>query len=170
MRWLKFWQFFSNPKVEPLVICRAPIVNSAGLKLIKASEGYSSTPYLCSGNVWTIGYGSTIDKNSHNVTKNHPEIDIDYANELFFRDVAVFSNGVRKDVKVSISDNQLSALTSLAYNIGQTAFRSSTLLRKLNRGDYEGCANEFWKWRRAGGEISKGLVKRRELERNLFLS
>ena len=168
MSWWRFWKKITDP--EPLKIWREPVVNESGIRLIKASEGYSATPYMCQANVWTIGFGSTVDKNYHSVTKNHPQIDVDYANDLFYRDIKVFSRSVLSDVKVLINDNQLSALTSLAYNIGQGAFRASTLLRKLNRGDFDGCSNEFWRWRRANGEISAGLVKRRKLERNLFMS
>ena len=56
------------------------------------------------------------------------------------------------------------------YNLGSGNLQSSTLRTKLNRGDYDGAANEFPKWRRAGGKILKGLVLRREMERSLFLA
>jgi len=59
---------------------------------------------------------------------------------------------------------------SFSFNVGLGNFQSSTLRSKLNRGDYEGASNEFPKWRKAGGKILKGLVKRRADERNLFLS
>ena len=63
-----------------------------------------------------------------------------------------------------------SSLASIIYNIGSGNFQRSTLRMKLNRGWYEDAANEFPKWRRAGGRILKGLVKRRAKERELFLA
>ncbi|NEP37557.1 lysozyme, partial [Moorena sp. SIO3B2] len=73
-------------------------------------------------------------------------------------------------VKVSLTDNQFSALVSFVFNIGPTAFRRSTLLRKLNHGDDQGAANEFLRWNKGGGRVLLGLSKRREAERKLFLS
>jgi lysozyme len=61
-------------------------------------------------------------------------------------------------------------LQSFVYNLGSGRLQSSTLRRKINRGDFEGAADEFPKWRRAGGKILKGLVLRRAAERKLFLS
>jgi lysozyme len=63
-----------------------------------------------------------------------------------------------------------SSLASIIYNIGSGNFQRSTLRMKLNRGWYEAAADEFPKWRRAGGRILKGLVKRRAKERELFLA
>ncbi len=170
MKWWKIWQFFPERLPEPEPEPSAPRVNDAGYKLISMSEGYSPVPYICSGGVCTIGKGTTMDADFNPITMNHPQIDITQANKLFYRDIKIFSDSVMKDVKVPLNDNQFSALVSLAYNIGQGHFRASTLLRKLNRGDYNGAANEFWKWRRANGVILRGLVKRRELERKLFMT
>ncbi|KRJ11905.1 lysozyme [Acinetobacter nosocomialis] len=58
---------------------------------------------------------------------------------------------------------------SLTYNIGSGAFKNSTLLKKLNKGDYQGAADQFLVWNKAGGKVMKGLVRRREAERALFL-
>ena len=177
MSWWRFWQsapifdvpVLDIPALEPDE-CRAPRLTDRGIKLIKISEGYKSEPYLCSARVWTIGFGTTLDSFFNPVTSDHPKINVDTAVELFERDIKIFSAGVLSCVKVPINDNQFSALTSLAYNIGLTSFRSSTVLRKLNRGNYDGCAGNFWQWRRANGVISKGLVTRRKLEADLFMS
>lgn len=72
-------------------------------------------------------------------------------------------------VKVPLTENQFSALVSLVYNIGSGNFQTSTLRMKLNRGEYDEAAGEFWKWRRSTlGQILPGLVRRREAERELF--
>ncbi|KQD16250.1 lysozyme [Acinetobacter baumannii] len=68
-----------------------------------------------------------------------------------------------------LTQNQFDALVSLAYNIGSGAFKGSTLLKLLNKGDYKGAADQFLVWNKAGGKVMKGLVRRREAERALFL-
>jgi lysozyme len=153
-----------KPK-EPVI----PMINTYGRQMIKDSEGLRLNAYLCSALVWTIGYGSTRGTDGLPVEKSDV-INIDIANQLFERDINVFSFAVRKLLKVPVTVNQFSALVSLAYNIGIGNFRASTLLRKLNRGDTEGASQEFWKWRRANGKILPGLVARRERERILFTS
>ena len=72
-------------------------------------------------------------------------------------------------VKVTISDNQFAALVSFAFNVGSTALKNSSLLKKLNAKDYAGAANEFAKWNKGGGKVLAGLTRRREAERQLFL-
>ena len=61
-------------------------------------------------------------------------------------------------------------LVSFAYNIGRTAFENSTLLKLLNRGEYEAAAEQFEKWNKSGGRVLNGLTKRRFDEQKLFLS
>src|SRR5690606_37394664 len=73
------------------------------------------------------------------------------------------------DVFYKLTDNQVSALLSFIYNLGATAFRSSTLRKKLIMGDYKGAANEFPRWNRAKGKVLKGLTNRRLDEQKLFL-
>lgn len=77
---------------------------------------------------------------------------------------------LNKIVKVPLTQNQFDALCDLVYNIGSGNFSKSTLLRKLNAKDYTGAAEEFVKWNMAGGKVLSGLTKRREEEKNLFLS
>lgn len=150
--------------VEPLTL------TGAGMSLIQKAEGYSAVPYICAAGVATIGWGSTIDAAGKPITLDHPKIATDHAQMLFDRDLALFGRGVRRLIKKPINNNQYSALVSLSYNIGLGNLQASTLLRKLNRGDYNGCAGEFWKWRKGGGRILQGLVIRRERERLLFCS
>lgn len=164
-----FWPF---KKTNAYPDCQAPqqmVVNGAGKALIKVNEGLRLKAYRCSAGVCTIGYGSTRGLDCQPV-QSGDEITEGEAEALFNRDILVFSSGVRKLCKVDLNQNQFSALVSLAYNIGLGNFRASTLLRKLNRSDYDGCSSEFWKWRRANGKILAGLVARREKERKLFIS
>lgn len=139
-------------------------VSSKGLAIIKAAEGLRLSPYRCSAGVWTIGYGST-----RGVTKNTGAITEEQALVRLKMDVLNEADRPLKNlVRVNLNQNQYDALASLVFNIGQGNFKSSTLRQKLNRGDYEGAAGEFWKWRRAGGKVLPGLVKRREVEEKLF--
>ena len=66
--------------------------------------------------------------------------------------------------------NQISALVSFAFNVGVFAFQKSTMLRKINKGDYAGASEEFARWKFIeGGKESPGLVRRRAAEKELFL-
>lgn len=82
-------------------------------------------------------------------------------------DLKKFEAAVNK-VTVALNQNQFDALVSLTYNIGTGAFASSTLLKKLNAGDYKGAAAQFDVWNKAGGKRMQGLVNRRSTERKLF--
>ncbi len=104
------------------------------------------------------------------MTAETPSVDKHQAGILLRREVQHVEQMLPRLVNVSLSNNEASALVSFCYNVGTGNFQSSTLRMKLNRGDYEGAANEFWKWRRGGGVILAGLVRRREAERELFES
>jgi GH24 family phage-related lysozyme (muramidase) len=84
-------------------------------------------------------------------------------------DLYDFEAAVNKFVKVPLNDNQFSALVSFAFNVGSGAFKSSTLLKKLNQKDYEGAADQFDKWIYAKGQVLNGLIRRRKAEKELFL-
>jgi lysozyme len=71
-------------------------------------------------------------------------------------------------VKVSLNDNQYAAIVSFAFNLGVGNLKQSTLLKKLNAGDFAGAANEFAKWNKAGGKVLAGLTRRRAAEAELF--
>jgi lysozyme len=135
-----------------------------GLDAIKLFEGLRLRAYLCSANVWTIGYGHT--KN----VREGMTITNDEADAFLIEDIAWVLGVVERSVKVELSNGQRGAINSLIFNIGGTAFRNSTLLRKLNAGDYAGAADEFPKWKNAGGRVNQGLVNRRLKERTMFLS
>jgi lysozyme len=87
---------------------------------------------------------------------------------LFRREIASCEKAVRSLIHVDLSADQFSALVSWTYNLGSGRLQSSTLRAKLNRGNYFGASAEFPKWRRAGGVIMLGLVRRREAELALF--
>src|SRR5699024_10985967 len=93
----------------------------------------------------------------------------DHADYMLDRDLKSCAERVNACVVVPIEPNQLAALVSFVYNVGIGAFRHSTLLQKLNAGDYHQAADEFPRWKYANGKIMRGLVVRRRRERELFL-
>ena len=154
----------ASPSPAPAPAASGPQrTNSNGLRLIKSFEGLRLTAYQDAVGVWTIGYGTT-----RNVRRGM-RISRDQAEAFLQEDLVRFEKAVSDAVKVPINDNQFSALVSFTYNVGSGALRSSTLLKKLNRGDINGAANEFPRWNKAGGRVLAGLTRRRNAERALFL-
>tara|TARA_R110002167_G_scaffold119391_1_gene296635 strand:- start:373 stop:864 length:492 start_codon:yes stop_codon:yes gene_type:complete len=144
-------------------------INEAGLELIKHYEGWREAVYLCSAARATIGWGSTWDRNGNAVTLNHSNITKKQGEYLLLREVRHSEAAIRKLIKSELTENMFSSLCSFIYNVGSGNFQKSTLRMKLNRGQYESAADEFPKWRKAGGRVVNGLVRRRKQERELFL-
>lgn len=118
-----------------------------------------------SGSPWTIGYGHTGPEVREGMVISPAE-----ASRLLYNRVQAIGGLVLKALVRDPSQGQLDALTSLCYNIGQGAFRGSILLRLLNEKRPLEAANEFCKWDKAGGQLNPGLQRRREAEKQLFLS
>ena len=142
-------------------------VSSKGLELIKEFEGFSSVAYLCSAKKATIGYGNTFWEDGTPV-KIGDQISKERAETLLKHVVDNFSVAVEVDIKIEVTQNQFDALVSLAYNIGLGAFKNSTLLRQLNRGNFVGASQEFLRWDKSNGKPLLGLTRRREREKILF--
>lgn len=146
-------------------------ISQKGLDLIKEFEGFSSKPYRDVAGVPTIGWGSTYYKDGKKVTMSDKPITEDEANSLLAyianKDFGSFINNL---VKIELNQNQFDALVSFCYNLGIGNFKSSTLLKKINQGDFKGASEEFIKWNKAGGKTLDGLTRRRQKEKELFLS
>lgn len=143
-------------------------ISTKGLALIKQFEGLRLKAYDDSVGVWTIGYG-TIRYPSGIKVKRGDTITEEQATAYLLHDVSRFENAVNKLVKVKLTQNQYDALVSFTYNLGEGNLAASTLLKKLNSGDYIGAAKEFLRWNRAGGKVLAGLTKRRKAEHDLFV-
>lgn len=137
-------------------------LNEAGLALLKKWEGCKLTSYKDIGGVWTIGYGHT--------SSACPDMRItqEQADYLLREDLATFESAVDKAVKVPLTDNQFAALVVFTYNVGRGAFNNSTLLRKLNAGDYASVPSELLRWNKVKGVPIKGLTNRRNGEVELW--
>ncbi|CZW44596.1 MULTISPECIES: lysozyme [Enterobacter cloacae complex] len=140
-----------------------------GIALIKEFEGCKLTAYQDSVGVWTIGYGWTQPVDGKPIRAGMT-IKQETAERLLKTGLASYESDVSRLVKVGLSQGQFDALVSFTYNLGARSLSTSTLLRKLNAGDYAGAADEFMRWNKAGGKVLNGLTRRREAERALFLS
>jgi lysozyme len=145
-------------------------ISESGINLIKSFEGLRLQPYLCPAGVATIGYGCTHYANGETVTLDDDPITIRDADALLRGTLKSYEQAVNEVVTVPLTQGQFDALVSFAYNIGIGKLKGSTLLRKLNAGNYRGAAAEFDKWTHGGGQVLPGLVKRRAAEKALFLS
>ena len=145
-------------------------INQATVNLVKEFEGFRAKAYKCPAGIWTIGYGTTAaagvgitPKDGMTITKSDAEAYLQAALDKFADQIA-------PSIAVAISDNEFGAFVSLAYNIGPGAFKKSSALRLFNAGDKEGAAKAILMWNKAGGKVLKGLTRRREAERKLFLT
>ena len=140
-------------------------IGKAGLELIKKFEVLKLVAYLPTPNdIWTIGWGHTKD------VKQGDTCDFLTAEEWLRADCYDAERDVNWSVRVPITQNQFDALVSFTFNVGGGAFRASTLLSKLNSGDYAGAASEFARWNKQAGVELAGLTRRRAAERALFLT
>lgn len=140
-----------------------------GIALIKEFEGCRLTAYQDSVGVWTIGYGWTQPVDGKTIRAGMT-IKQETAERLLKTGLVSYESDVSRLVKVGLTQGQFDALVSFTYNLGARSLSTSTLLRKLNAGDYAGAADEFLRWNKAGGKVLNGLTRRREAERALFLS
>lgn len=145
-------------------------MKTKNVELIKESEGLRLKAYMPTKNDRpTIGYGHTKGvKMGMTITKAQAE-------QYLRDDLAWAESAVNRLVKVKINQNQFDALVSFVFNLGEANFASSTLLRKLNNGDYEEAANQLLRWnkqRTASGKlvVLDGLTTRRQKEKELFLT
>ena len=145
-------------------------INERGIEIVKSFEGISLKPYLCPANVWTVGYGATVGSDGRPIDPDMESISETEAETLLIRDLESSEGWVRRLIKTALTENQYSALTSFTFNVGCGALQRSTLRMKLNRGEYQGAADEFPKWKFANKRILAGLVRRRAAERALFLA
>lgn len=137
-----------------------------GIKALTEHEGFRSNAYKDTGGVWTIGYG-TICVDGKPVEQGMT-CTIPQAEEWMRSDLAWAQTAVNQLVRTQLFQHQFDALVSFVYNIGQTAFAKSTMLRKLNMNDFIGASKEFDRWNKDNGKTIAGLVARRAVEQAMF--
>ena len=133
-----------------------------GVALIKKFEGCELEAYRCSADVPTIGYGHT---------KNVSDGDTCTAQEaedMLKKDLEEFEFYVNDLVEQDLKQNEFDALVAWTFNLGPTNLRTSTMLKRLNEGDFDEVPYEMRRWNKAGGQVLDGLVRRIEAEALLF--
>jgi lysozyme len=165
-------------------------VSKAGEDLMHFFEGYRNKPYRCSAAIWTVGWGHAMYADQLNLPNVRKEgytglIRSDYQLKgednrvwskdelvnLFKVDIDTFERGVlRLSPALANHQSKFDAVVSFAYNAGLGNYQRSTIRMKVNRGDWEGAAEAFMSWTKAGGKEVAGLVKRRKAEVALFLN
>ena len=137
-------------------------ISQNGLELIKFYEGLELQAYQCAAKVWTIGYGHTKGVKPGDTWSE------DHANHMLEVELEEYENYVNTGVSAPINQDQFDAMVSWVYNLGNGNFSSSTMLKVLNAGDYDGVPEQIKRWNKAGGKVLQGLVRRREAEALLF--
>ena len=133
-------------------------VSATCLVGIATHEGYRSEAYKDTVGIPTLGFGETAGVKMGD--KTTPE----RALVQLLESTEKHADAIRQCIHVPLYQHEFDAYISLAYNIGTGAFCKSTLVKKLNQGDYTGACNEIRRWNKAGGKVLPGLVKRREAE------
>ena len=165
-------------------------ISKKGEDLMHFFEGYRNRPYRCSAAIWTVGWGHAMYTDQLSLPNVRKEgytglIRSDYQLkegdarvwskeelvDLFKVDINNFERGVvRLSPGITGHQSKFDALVSFAYNAGLGNYQRSTIRMKVNRGDWEGAAEAFMSWTKAGGKEVAGLVKRRKAEVALFLN
>ena len=143
-------------------------ISPHGLEKLKQWEGLKTKAYKDAGGVWTIGYGHTAAAGTP-VPHVGMVITEAEAEKILLKDLTHYEAAVENNVKVKLNDNQFAALVSFAFNVGTGAFKSSTLLKKLNKGDFDAVPAELMKWVHTGKTKNQGLVNRRRAEGYLWM-
>lgn len=133
-------------------------VSAVAVSAICGFEGYREYAYKDVAGVPTIGYGTTKGVKMGDKTTRHE------AKAFLVRDASAMAKQMQTLIKVPLYQHEWDAYLSFTYNVGIGNFRSSTLLKKLNAGDYSGACAQLKRWVYAGGKKVKGLVNRREAE------
>ena len=143
-------------------------INEKGLEIVKYYEGCSLAVYRCPSGIPTIGFGSCYDPGGNRITMDYQNITTDEAEKFLVYGLRTSENAVARLVTAPLNANQFSSLVSFVYNVGSGNFQRSAMRMQINRGSFVDASNEFWKWRRGGGKILRGLVNRRREECLLF--
>lgn len=156
-------------------------VSKDAIEGIKKDEGVRLRPYRCPALLWTVGVGHVIDPNHIRVKLDERKglaipdgwdrtLTMDEVNDILAKDLVTFERGVLRLCPEGLTQGRFDALVSFSFNVGLGNLQRSTIRMKHNRGDFDGAAESFMQWTKAGGKELPGLVKRRKHERALYLS
>jgi lysozyme len=144
-------------------------ISARGYSLIKKLEGFRTDGYLDTGGVWTIGYGTIKYPDGRAVAKGDKCTE-EQASQWLINDCRWVDACLDRYVTVRITQNQFDALASFVYNVGETQFTKSTMLRLINANQGRAAAEQFDRWVFDAGHKIPGLMNRRQAEKQLFVS
>lgn len=139
-----------------------------GKKKLAEWEGLRTEIYLDSGGLPTIGIGHLLTEREIELGIFKDGITQDEAFTLLEHDLFNAENAVDTYVEVDLNQNQFDALVSFVFNVGENAFRRSTLLALLNQGQYDHVPTQLRRWNKVSGRVVEGLINRRENEIKLW--
>lgn len=148
-------------------------ISDKGLKKLAELEGLRQEVYDDVAGLPTIGIGHLLTRDElssgkidiYGVSVKYKDgLTVDQCYDLFRQDLQGPEGAIQILVRVPLTQGQYDSLVSFAYNIGGSSFRRSTLLKKLNKGEYEEVPAQLRRWKYAGGKVIQGLVNRREAE------
>jgi lysozyme len=137
------------------------VVAAVTITAVATFEGKSNDPYLDLANIWTVCYGQT-----HVEMRHYADAE---CKGMLSASLVKYGDSILQCINVPVTQNQHAAFTSLSYNIGVEAFCKSTLVKKLNQGDYRGACDGLMRWVYVNGKFVQGLANRREVEREICL-
>lgn len=154
-------------------------LSEKAIKLLIKWEGLEFRPYRDSVGKWTVGIGHLMTEYPFVVLRGkridlsgNNALTIDQVMELKWQDAERFEKAVNNSVTVPLTQDQFDALVIFAFNIGEGAFRSSTLLKALNRGNYDAVPQELLRWNKGTVDgktvVIDGLTNRRHNEIRLY--
>jgi GH24 family phage-related lysozyme (muramidase) len=155
-------------------------VSKECIEMIKHHEGVRTKPYRCPALLWTAGVGHVIDPNHIRVPFEERKnlaipsgwdrvLSMAEVNDILAKDLVTFERGVLRLCPTGLTQSRFDALVSFSFNVGLGNLQRSTIRQRHNRGDFEGTAEAFMDWTKAGGKVLPGLVKRRKDEAALYL-
>lgn len=145
-------------------------LSNYGFKLLATLEGNKLKPYLDIAKVPTIGIGCTYYEDGTRVKMTDPAISEERSLELAKNIVKSFVHCVNTAILLPMTQNQFDAMVLLCYNIGEARFAKSSVVKNFNAGLVQKAVDSFSLWNKADGVVSRGLISRRNKERELFLS
>ena len=155
-------------------------VSKECIEMIKHHEGVRTRNYRCPALLWTAGVGHVIDPNHIRVPFEERKnlaipsgwdrvLSMAEVNDILAKDLVTFERGVLRLCPTGLTQSRFDALVSFSFNVGLGNLQRSTIRQRHNRGDFEGTAEAFMDWTKAGGKVLPGLVKRRKDEAALYL-
>lgn len=155
-------------------------VSKECIEMIKHHEGVRTRPYRCPALLWTVGIGHVIDPNHIRIPFDERKgiaipsgwdrvLSMAEVDDILAKDLVTFERGVLRLCPTGLTQSRFDALVSFSFNVGLGNLQRSTIRQRHNRGDFEGTAEAFMDWTKAGGKVLPGLVKRRKDEAALYL-